>query len=406
MSSSQHSAELPNHVGILGGGQLGMLLCLRARQLGIETTVLMDDAESPAAATADNTIIAPMDSLEAVARLINCSDVITFEFEAVNDSVLDAIDAAEARNEVMANPSPAVMRLLKDKGLQKSWLRDEALSTLPFEMLEAGTTLDDLLARPGVAIPFVQKARQGGYDGKGVQIIHNEEEAKNLWPVPSIVEPALIDCVEASVVVVRGTAGDMAAYPAVTMAFEPSLNAVATVISPGEISDTIAAACRELACRAVDALGSAGVFAVELFCTETGEVFINEISPRVHNSGHLTMDGFEHDQFEQHLLAITGRPLAPVTPTAPATVMLNLLYRDDQAPAHTGYVYSAALNDVGSAALHWYGKKDAKPGRKMGHINATGPKTSTALTNAQAALQHVRDGAFSPTPYSKETPSQ
>jgi 5-(carboxyamino)imidazole ribonucleotide synthase len=393
----------PYHrVGIIGAGQLGMLLCQAARRLGVQTTVLADDTTNPAVHSADTALVAAMDDPRAVQKLIAHSDVITFEFEAVPDSTLDALRAAVESGNVAVNPAVATLSMLKDKGLQKSWLHEQGLPTLPFVLTEADADIADL---DGEAIqpPLVQKARRGGYDGKGVQILRTPSELAGLWPVASVFEPALENCVEVAVVVARGASGELAAYPPVTMHFDPELNAVSTVTSPGALESDMQERCHSVACEAVAALGAVGVFAVELFVSTQGELFINEISPRVHNSGHLTIEGFLHDQFEQHIRAITGQPLAPVEPLAGAAVMLNLLYEDSMAAAHTGAPYAMPLDTAGHTVIHWYGKHEARPGRKMGHITAIGDSPAAALELASAGLATLRSGKLHP-PASKQQP--
>ena len=263
-------------------------------------------------------------------------------------------------------------------------------------MLVDETVGADDLSSGDITPPLVQKVRQGGYDGRGVQILREQAELAQLWPVPSVIEPALNDVTEVAVVVARDAAGDISAYPPVTMVFDPALNSVSTVTSPGELDADVQARCHTIACDAVTALDTVGVFAVELFLTDEDEIYINEISPRVHNSGHLTIDAFEHDQFEQHMRAISGRPLAPLLPRAPAAVMLNLLYDDSQAGAHTGPPYTMALDDGEHTTLHWYGKPEARPGRKMGHITALGMTTDIALGRARDGLAHLRSKQFRP----------
>ena len=390
------SAEpLATRVGIIGGGQLGMLLCQAARRLDIHTTVLTDDPTGPAVHTADELLVAGLDDQQAVLELISKSEVITFELEAIPDVTLDTLQQATQRGQVAVNPSVATLARLKDKGLQKTWLSESGLPTLPFVLADETVTAGEL-QNGEITTPLVQKARQGGYDGKGVQILREQDDLSKLWPVPSVIEPALHNAIEVAVVVVRDTCGNIDAYPPVTMLFDPALNAVSTVTSPGELDSGTQERCHTIACDAVTALGAVGVFAVELFLTEQGELYINEISPRVHNSGHLTIDAFEHDQFEQHIRAITGHPLAPISPQAPAAVMLNLLYDDSQAAAHTGAPYAVALDEQEHTTLHWYGKPDARPGRKMGHITALGRSPEIALERARDGLAYLGSTDFHP----------
>ncbi|MCB1842532.1 MAG: ATP-grasp domain-containing protein [Halioglobus sp.] len=387
------TGRTPRWLGIIGSGQLGMLLCDAARALDIRTMVLSDDPAAPAIYSADAVLVASMQDPRALASMLQQCDTITFEFEAVPDTTLERLSRAVARGSVSVHPAVATLQRLKDKGLQKTWLRESQLPTLPFTLTDADTAADELRAG-AIQPPLVQKTRQGGYDGKGVQILLEDADLAKLWPVPGLIEPALIGCTEVAVVVARDTLGTTLAYPPVSMAFDDRLNAVSTVTYPAEVAPDIRAACTGIAERAVNALAAAGVFAVELFVTASGDIFINEISPRVHNAGHLTLTAFEHDQFEQHVRAVMGLPLAPIKPLAPAAVMLNLLYDDSMAPAHTGEPYNMELEP--QVMLHWYGKQEARDGRKMGHITALGDSPTAALALAHAGLARIRSGELRP----------
>ncbi len=393
--SSKNKKAVLDRIGILGGGQLGMMLCEAARRLGVTVTVVTDDPTSSAVYVADQSIVAPLDDLSAVARLIEASDVVTFELEAIPDETLDLLEQAQAKGEIEVHPGVSTLRLIKDKGLQKTWLQDRGLPTLPF-MLADENVDEDTVLQSGFRSPLVQKTRRGGYDGKGVQMLLEPEALSDLWPVASVIEPALEGCLEVAVVVTRAESGEISVYPPVTMLFDAHLNAVSTVISPGDLSETQRAECIEVATRAIQALDAAGVFAVELFISASGEIFINEISPRVHNSGHLTMEGFRCDQFEQHLRAISGRPIAPTEARAPVAVMVNLLYDDRLSRAHAGAPYTIRLQEEGQVTVHWYGKKEARLGRKMGHVNALGDTTEKALAHAHSGLDRLQSDTFQP----------
>ena len=394
-TASKNNKAVLDRIGILGGGQLGMMLCEAARRLGVTVTVVTDDPTSSAVYIADQSIVAPLDDLSAVARLIEASDVVTFELEAIPDETLDFLEQAQAKGEIEVHPGVSTLRLIKDKGLQKTWLQDQGLPTLPF-MLADEDVDEDAVLQSGFRSPLVQKTRRGGYDGKGVQMLLGPEALSDLWPVASVIEPALEGCLEVAVVVTRAESGEISVYPPVTMLFDAHLNAVSTVISPGDLSETQRTECIEVATRAIQALDAAGVFAVELFISASGEIFINEISPRVHNSGHLTMEGFRCDQFEQHLRAISGRPIAPTEARAPVAVMLNLLYEDRLSRAHTGAPYTIRLQEEGQVTVHWYGKKEARLGRKMGHVNALGDTTEEALAHANSGLDRLQSDTFQP----------
>lgn len=378
-------------LGIIGAGQLGMLLCHAARRLGVRTVVLTPDAAAPGVHVADAALVAATDDADALEQLIASATVITFEFEDVPDTVLARLQAAVDAGRVRVYPEVSVLARLKDKGLQKTWLAETSLPTLPYVLAEPDIDAAALRAGP-VTPPLVQKARRGGYDGKGVQILRGDADLARLWPVPSVVEVAVEGCREVGVVIARDGAGELRAYPPVEMDFDPEWNSVYHVATPVALPPDIAARCASVARDAVDALGSRGIFAVELFVTDDQQVFINEISPRVHNSGHLTIEAYGCDQFEQHVRAVIGLPLAAVTPRAPAAVMLNLLYEDDMAPAAAPRPYSAVLAEKPLTVLHWYGKTELRRGRKMGHITALGDTVAAATASAEDGLTRLRRG--------------
>ena len=182
-----------DRIGILGGGQLGMMLCEAARRLGVTVTVVTDDATSSAVYVADQSIVAPLDDLSAVARLVEAADAGTCELEAIPDKTLDLLEQAQAEGEIEVHPGVSTLRLIKDKGLQKSWLQGQGLPTLPF-MLADENVDEDAVLQSGFCSPLVQKTRRGGYDGKGVQMLLEPEALSDLWPVASVIEPALGGC--------------------------------------------------------------------------------------------------------------------------------------------------------------------------------------------------------------------
>ncbi|EED36943.1 phosphoribosylaminoimidazole carboxylase atpase subunit [Luminiphilus syltensis NOR5-1B] len=376
-------------LGIIGGGQLGLFLCQRAASLGVTTAVLSPESDCPASHVADLMIAAPMDDGAAVEQLIEASDVITFELEAVPDSTLQQIRDAQEQGRVRSNPDVDLLALIKDKGSQKIWLQQSGLATLPFVMLDADAVAATVLAS-GIELPLVQKARRGGYDGKGVQILRDQSDLDGLWPVPSYIEPAHTGVTEVAVVIARDTEGRLVSYPPALMDFNSEFNSVETIEYPASLPDTVLRQCADLALEAITALAGVGVFAVELFITEDQQIVINEISPRVHNSGHLTMDGFTHDQFEQHVRAVMGMPLAEPTAVANATVMFNLLYNDRYQNALAPTPYAASLG--AGSVLHWYGKTTPAPGRKMGHLNATGDTLAAAQLSIESALRTLAQG--------------
>ena len=380
-----HNSTQPRRLGIVGGGQLGMYLCQAARSLGVKATVLMPRHQESATYEADAVIVANLDDIVALQHLIEASDVITFEWEAIPDETLQVLQSAVERGDVQVHPSLEALGLLRDKGSQKDWLVKEGLPTLPYSVVTPGADFS-LAGQEVGTLPLVQKRCRGGYDGKGVQMIRSARDLKNLWPVPSVLEPLLENCREAAVIVARAANGEIVSYPSVSMEFDDRFNAVASVTSPAVIPVELQRTCEAVARRAVDRLGAVGVFAVEFFIDEVAGVYINEISPRVHNSGHLTLEAFAASQFEQHVRAVMGLPLAPVAQQSSAAVMLNILFDstwEDQCKTLSGKLQVEAGPDT---RLHWYGKSRGTKGRKMGHVTALGSSASLAAAKARRAL--------------------
>lgn len=376
------SNSLPR-VAIIGAGQLGFLLCEAARELGLTTVVVTPDATAPAIAIADHAIVTDLARPELAAEIAELADAVTFEFEAVPDVLLEALDALQAQGRLQVNPEPAVLQLLKNKARQKAWLVEHGFPTAAYLELSAAQAQDsNVIAK--LAVPFVQKAQEGGYDGYGVQIISRAAELEQFWPVPSIVETFLMGARELAVVTARLRDGDAIAYPPVELVVDQARNILDVVIAPADLPAGLSEAAMELARAVVNALGGAGVFAVEMFLLENGELLVNEISPRVHNSGHHTLESSVTSQFEQHMRAVAGLPLGPATQQSPA-VMQNILYEDSLAPLlglDPGVI--PVPNDA--IRVHWYGKHEGRAGRKMGHVTCLDSDPVAARETIKKAL--------------------
>lgn len=373
---------MTTHIGIYGGGQLGAYLCEAAGRLGLSTTVLAVTKDSMAIGTADRCIVADPTDLAAVRALPSCSDVLTFEREDVPPAVLAAIDRWSDAGHVTVAPSLPVMRLLQDKLAQKQWLETHGFPTAEFLACSPETNTASLVDALG--LPFVQKTRRGGYDGKGVQLISDESEEDKVWRANAFAERYVTDKRELSVLAARSTTGEIRCYPVIEMVFDDVGHVLEQAFSPVGLQEVKAKRARFLAEQIVDRLQGVGVFAVEMFLTAQDELLINEISPRVHNTGHLTIEAHATSQYEQHLRAITGRPLGDVTQRAPA-VMRNILYTD-KTRAAMGKLDCGTTPWNGSTNVHWYGKSGGKMLRKMGHITATGADVVAAGQHAAATL--------------------
>jgi 5-(carboxyamino)imidazole ribonucleotide synthase len=373
-------------LGIVGGGQLALYLCQAAQALGVEVAVLSQPGDAPALDIADRPFRLESGNLVPIDEFIAHSDVVTFDKEAVPEEWLSQLAMAEQAGGVSVLPTIGTLQLLKDKGTQKAWLLEQNLPTLPFSVLSGNAVaVGDLTAKLGTAV--VQKTRTGGYDGRGVQIIGSLTSAAQLWDTPSIVESFLPGSTEISVVVARAQDGELQIYPPMSMAFDHELNTVIAVTMPAAIKSSEIDAAQRLAAQAVTALNGVGVFAVEMFLTDEGALLINEISPRVHNSGHLTLDGCNVSQFEQHVRAVLGLPLVAIRSLSPAA-MVNILDSEELracSPARP----TRETSPQGDVSVYWYGKTPGRTGRKMGHINALAPGAGEALDLARQTLAHL-----------------
>lgn len=321
-----------------------------------------------------------------LAQFLASCDVITFDKEAVADDMLALLTEESQSKRLVIRPAVDTLHMLKDKALQKTWLCEQALPTLPFRIIAGRPeALSGLTQQLGPSL--VQKSRRGGYDGRGVQVLKSVDSLVQLWDVPSIMEPFLPDCQEISLITVRANTGELQTYPPVSMEFDTQLNAVRIVSMPANISADLCVVATELAERAVTLLQGVGVFAVELFVTPAGELYINEISPRVHNSGHLTQDACNVSQFEQHVRAVMGLPLVRIVQTS-AAAMCNILYTQDMEEYCPQRPLTERLPDLG-AAVYWYGKATGSAGRKMGHVNAVAASVAGAEAVAQRVLAEV-----------------
>ena len=373
-------------IGIVGGGQLGLMLARSAGRLGLETVVLDPDPACPASALAGQVLEGRLDDPDALARLTATADVSTFEIEHI---AAEPLVRAAAAGAVIA-PSPGVLATIQDKLAQKRYLADHGLPTSRFEAMDSASAA----AVQAFGYPCVQKLRRGGYDGQGVKVCKGPADAARLLEGPSLLE-GFVDCaMEIAVVVARRAGGEVASYPVVEMTFTDD-NVLDVLVAPARIDAALAGAARELAEATVTALDGVGVFGVELFVDHDQALWVNEVAPRVHNSGHFTTEACVTSQFEQHLRAICDLPLGDTTQHA-AAVMVNLLGAPGSAAGPAQLHGYAALMAIPGASLHWYGKRESRAGRKMGHVTVTGASVDEALARAVRVKQAVRVAGDSP----------
>ncbi|AGA89531.1 phosphoribosylaminoimidazole carboxylase, PurK protein [Thioflavicoccus mobilis 8321] len=345
-------------VGIIGGGQLGRMLVKPAKRLGCTCVVLDPTPNSPAGQVAGHQIVGHYRDPAKLRELVSVCDVTTYDIEDVDTDTLTALEREGHR----IYPQPGVLAVVQDKLHQKERLASAGIATANFIAMDQA----EPRAFATFGYPLVQKARRGGYDGRGVVVMKDAADYDDRLSVPSLVERFIEAEKEIAVLVAQGLDGERRAYPVVEMCFRPGENILDLLLAPARIPPEIAAAAQRLACRAVEAIGGVGIFGVEMFLTRDGDLLINEVAPRTHNSGHYTIEACLTDQFEQHLRALLDLPLGATDQLSPAA-MINLL----GAPGRTGRPIIRGLADalaIPGVSVHLYGKATTRPYRKMGHV--------------------------------------
>jgi len=367
-------------IGLIGGGQLGRMLVRAAKSLGCTCVVLDPLQGSPAGQLAGHQIVGEYSDPARLRELAESCDVVTFELENIETKTLLALEADGHR----IFPRPALLATIQDKFTQKSFLRDAGIPTSDFIDMPVA----DADAFADFGYPLVQKARRGGYDGRGVVLMPGQGSFEQHLPVPSYIERFVEAEKELAVMVARNVGGECRAYPTVEMRFHAGDNVLDYLLAPAEVSDATARAAEELAIRTVEAMEGVGVFGVELFLTADGELMVNEVAPRTHNSGHHTIEACVTDQFQQHLRAILGLPLGDTRQLSPAA-MVNLL-------GEPGYVGRPVLSGLAAAlavsgvCVHVYGKAVTKPGRKMGHLTVIEDSIEAACSKAEQVKKIIK----------------
>lgn len=366
----------PATLGVLGGGQLGRYLVMAARTMGYRTMLLEPDAAAPAGRVADIHLVAAYDDGDALARLAAECAVVTTEFENPPAAALDLLS-----RHTLVRPGPHAIAIAQDRRTEKRFLAEHGFPTAPFAVVEGATDL----TTTDIGLPAIMKTARLGYDGKGQVGVADRDELTAAWvglgEVPCVVEQRLVLERELSVVLARSTHGETAAFAVTENVHVGGVLDVSTAPAGGPFAD----AATELAVAVADALDYVGVLGVELFVVD-GRLLVNELAPRPHNSGHWTLDAARTSQFEQQVRAVCGLPLGDPTMTVPAVAMVNLL--GDLWAAGTPD-WSAMLADP-QTHLHLYGKHEARPGRKMGHLTVTASTTSAAAATAVACRAHGR----------------
>ena len=345
-------------VGILGGGQLGRMLLQAAANYPVETFVMENDTECPAAHLCHHFTKGDIKNFDDVYHFGKQVDALTIEIESVNE---DALEKLESEG-VKVYPRPSALRIIKNKIAQKQFYKERGIPTAAFvvtENIKALESHEDFL-------PAVHKIAMGGYDGRGVQVIKSKDDFAKGFDAASVLEKMVNIDKEISLIVAINEKGETALYPAVDMVFDPYLNLLDYQMSPATLPEKVLWKIEAIALKVVKELKSPGIFAVEMFVDRKGDVFVNETAPRVHNSGHHTIEANFSSQFDMLWRVILGYPLGNTKHIMPAAIV-NLL----GAEGYSGDAHYEGLNDVlkmENVFVHIYGKKQTKPGRKMGHI--------------------------------------
>jgi len=349
-------------LGILGGGQLGKMLLYTTRKWDIKTHVLDPSEVAPSKIACDYFEVGDFKDYQTVYEFGKKVDVLTFEIEHVN---LDALKQLEKEG-VEVYPSAATLEVIQNKSTQKDFYRANNIPTAPHQNFNTLEQLKTAVQSHSLDLPFVWKSALMGYDGNGVSVVRNQEQLDALPDVACLAEDLIPFTHELAVIVCRNPSGDVVAYPTVEMEFHPEANQVEYVLCPTRLGEDITKKAQAIALQVSESFEHVGLLAVELFLTETGAILVNEVAPRPHNSGHITIETSYTDQFEQHIRAILDLPLGN-TKNKVSGVMVNLVGAEN----HTGSVYYEQMNTIlamPGVIPHIYGKKDTRPFRKMGHV--------------------------------------
>lgn len=359
-------------LGILGGGQLGRMLIQEGINYNLTTLVLDPDPDAPCKHLANYFECGSITDFDTVYNFGKKADIITIEIEKVN---IEALEQLEKEGKQVF-PQSRVIRLIQDKGIQKQFFKENDIPTAPFQLVN---TRDDIRSS-NFTFPYILKQRRDGYDGKGVMKISNVADIEQSFDAPCLIEEMIDFEKEVAVIVCRNPNGDMKTFPMVEMEFNPEANLVEFLISPSTYPESLQNKAEVIAKNIASSLNITGLLAVEMFVTRDGELLVNELAPRPHNSGHQTIEGNYVSQFNQHLRAIFNLPLGDPRAISNA-VMINLLGEKN----HNGVAKYQGLEKImaiDGVYVHLYGKKYTKPFRKMGHITVVDQNRDSAIQKA------------------------
>jgi 5-(carboxyamino)imidazole ribonucleotide synthase len=366
--------------GILGGGQLGRMLLQEAANYPVETWVLENDPGCPAAHLCHHFIQGSIQDYETVLEFGRKVDCLTIEIEHVN---VEALEQLESEG-LPIYPRPAALRIIQDKILQKAFYAQHEIPTAPFHILGKAAELHQHTS----FLPAVQKLGKGGYDGRGVQLLRTEEDFRMGFDAPSVLEKMIPIHKELALMVAINQRGEAAIYPPVEMVFDPVLNLLDYQLCPAELPEKTYWKAEAIALSVARNLASPGLFAVEMLLDKDQNLYVNETAPRVHNSGHHTIEAHYSSQFDMLWRILLAYPLGNTEPILPS-VMVNLLGEE----GYSGQVVYEGLDEtlaVENAFVHLYGKAQTKPGRKMGHVTILSNEKAELLYQARKIKQTLK----------------
>ena len=369
---------------ILGGGQLGKMLIEAASDWNIRCHVLDPDPDCSCSRLAWQFTCGSFKDYDAVMAFCADAHYITIEIEHVNTDALRDLKAQGKK----VFPDPDMLDIIKDKGKQKSFYVEHGIPTSPFTLYDDADAIRQAVASGTRTLPFVQKSCTAGYDGKGVQVVRTKDDLDKLLPGASLAEELIPFEKELAVIVARSTNGDTKAFPAVEMEFHPTANLVEFLLSPAHINSELEQKAQQLAVRTIEAMNLYGVLAVEMFLTADGDILVNEVAPRPHNSGHHTIEANITSQYQQLLRSIFGLPLGSTALTT-TSMMVNLLGED----GYTGEAIYEGLPEclaMEGVYVHLYGKKITKPFRKMGHVTIVDSDAAKAREKANFVKDNLK----------------
>lgn len=370
-------------LGIIAGGQLGKMLVLAASNWDVKTCILDTDEHCPASTCCTQFVKGNQLDYDTVIRFGCMVDMITFEIENVN---IEALQKLKAQGKKIF-PDPDALAIIQDKGLQKEFYKNNKIPSPQFFLFKNKAEIIVASQAGEITFPFVQKLRKGGYDGKGVSIIHSRNHLKNLLEGPSLVEKLIEIQTEISVIVARNLKGEIKCFPVVEMEFNEA-NLVEKLVCPSSLNEKILQQANEIATQLIASFNLCGILAVEMFVDKNNVVWVNEIAPRPHNSGHHTIESVITSQYEQLLRAIFNFPLGSTQLKMPS-IMINLLGE----PNYEGPVKYEGLTDclgIEGVKIHLYGKKITKPYRKMGHVTILATSIEEAKKKAGIVKQKLK----------------